>query len=184
MAAWVDTLTRQLSHAASGIIEPTLRGICDLFLLFLVCAYLLWLAPITFMMLAAWLVVGVVVFDLAIRGLVRAKGYQYTVTSEELTREFNDLASGFNEFWALRSYKFFHQRIRKKLTIIISNYVTVAVLSMAPRPFSRNSPCFRDCADPFHKRSFVAWARANPALNINYWRWRNQADSSYQFGEV
>ena len=73
MAAWVDTLTRQLSHAASGIIEPTLRGMCDLFLLFLVCAYLLWLAPITFLMLAAWLVVGVVVFDLAIRGLVRAK---------------------------------------------------------------------------------------------------------------
>ena len=52
-----------------------------------------------------------------------------------MTREFNDLASGFSEFWALRSYKFFHQRIRKKLTIIISNYVTVAVLSMAPRLF-------------------------------------------------
>ena len=31
-------------------------------------------------MLAAWLVVGVVVFDLVIGGLVRAKGYQYTVT--------------------------------------------------------------------------------------------------------
>jgi ABC-type bacteriocin/lantibiotic exporter with double-glycine peptidase domain len=135
MAAWMDTLTRQLSHAASGIIEPTLRGMCDLFLLFLVCAYLLWLAPLTFLMLAAWLVVGVVFFDLAIRGLVRAKGYQYTVTSEELTREFNDLATGFNEFWALRSYKFFRQRIREKLTKIISNYVTVAVLSMAPRLF-------------------------------------------------
>ena len=135
MAAWVDTLTRQLSHAASGIIEPTLRGMCDLFLLFLVCAYLLWLAPLTFLMLAAWLVVGVVLFDLAIRGLVRAKGYQYTVTSEELTREFNDIASGFSEFWALRSYEFFHQRIRKKLIVIISNYVTVAVLSMAPRLF-------------------------------------------------
>ena len=135
MAAWVDTLTRQLSQAASGIIEPTLRGICDMFLLFLVCAYLLWLAPITFLMLAAWLVVGVVLFDLLIRGLVRAKGYKYTVTSEELTREFNDLASGFSEFWALKSYKFFHQRIQKKLAIIISNYVTVAVLSMAPRLF-------------------------------------------------
>ena len=66
---------------------------------------------------------------------MRAKGYQYTVTSEELTREFNDLASGFSEFWALRSYKFFNQRIRKKLVLIISNYVTVAVLSMAPRLF-------------------------------------------------
>ena len=135
MTAWVDTLTRQLSHAASGIIEPTLRGICDLFLLLLVCAYLLWLAPITFLMLAAWLVVGVVLFDLAIKGLVRSKGYQYTVTSEELTREFRDLARGFNEFWALRAYKFFQQRIRQKLEVIISNYVTAAVLSMAPRLF-------------------------------------------------
>jgi len=135
LVAWVDTLTRQLSHAASGIIEPTLRGIFDLFLLFLVCAYLLWLSPITFLMLSAWLVAGVVLFDLAIRGPVRAKSYKYTVTSEKLTREFNDLASGFSEFWALRAYKFFHQRIQKKLAVTISNYVTFAVLSIAPRFF-------------------------------------------------
>ena len=69
------------------------------------------------------------------------------MTSEELTREFNDLASGFSEFWALRSYKFFHQRIRKKLTIIISNYDRCCA-EHGPRLFSKFS-LFQGLSDPF-----------------------------------
>ncbi len=135
MATWTDTLSRQLSYAASGIIEPTLRALCDLFLLLLVCAYLLWLVPATFLMLAGWLIMGMIISDLAIRRVVRNTGYVYTVTSENLTREFNEIALGFKEFWSLKSSKFFHQRIKNKLDLIITNYVSFAVLSMAPRLF-------------------------------------------------
>ena len=79
MAVWVDTLTRQLSHAASGIIEPTMRAMFDFLLLVLVCAHLLWLAPISFLVLATWLA-GILLIDLIIRKAVRRKGYIFTIT--------------------------------------------------------------------------------------------------------
>lgn len=135
MAAWVDTLTRQLSHAASGIIEPTMRAMFDFLLLVLVSAYLMWLAPIPFLVLATWLVVGILLIDLIIRKPIRRKGYIFTITSEELTNEFHGIATGFKEFWLLRAYGFFASRIKTKLDVIISNYVTFAVLGMAPRLF-------------------------------------------------
>ena len=59
---WLDTLNRQLGNMATGIIEPTLRGLLDLVLIILICAYMTYLAPLVFVVFGVFVTVGVCCF--------------------------------------------------------------------------------------------------------------------------
>ena len=132
---WLDTLNRQLSHTASGIIEPAMRGFFDFLLLIAACSYVFYLAPQVFFAMMIWVLAGLLIFDRLIRGRIRKNSYIYNLLSERLTRDLTVLSDGMPEFWALRSMQFFYHRVSKKSREIVGSYADFAVLTMAPRIF-------------------------------------------------
>lgn len=134
-AVWLDTLNRQLSHTASGIIEPAMRGFFDCLLLVAACSYVFYLAPQVFIAVMIWVSTGLFIFDRLIRGHINKNSYTYNITSERLTRDLTILSDGLHEFWALRSLSFFYHRVSKKSSEIVQRYSDFAVLTMAPRLF-------------------------------------------------
>lgn len=134
-AVWLDTLNRQLSHTASGIIEPVMRGFFDFLLLIAACSYVFYLAPQVFLAVMIWVLAGLLIFDRLIRSRINKNSYMYNITSERLTRDLTILSDGMYEFWALRSLSFFYHRVSKKSREIVQRYSDFAVLTMAPRIF-------------------------------------------------
>ena len=93
--------------AAASIIEPTLRGFFDLFLLVLACGYLVYLAPLMFLIISAWLVFGMVLFDFFVRTRIKVAGLSYNIKSERLSKELNTIVDGWEEFYLLKAGRFF-----------------------------------------------------------------------------
>jgi len=132
---WLDTLNRQLSYTASGIIEPAIRGFFDLLLLVAAWFYIFFLAPEMLTVLTLWLLFGLLCFDLLVRNRIKTMGYEYNLALERLTYDLNTLNNGLAEFWALRASRFFMDRLMSKSRVIVSKYSDFATFTMAPRLF-------------------------------------------------
>ena len=134
-AVWLDTLNRQLGDMATSVIEPTLRGLLDLLLIILICAYMTYLAPAIFVGLGVFVTLGLVAFDQMIRGPLKEFGYRYNLSSEALTLDLSKLIEGLPEFWSLRARRIFLQRVSSNSISIVRNYSRFSLLSMSPRLF-------------------------------------------------
>ena len=133
---WVDTLSRQLSFAGSGVIEPVLRGFFDSCLLIASALYISIFAPNIFFVLIAWLVLGLTLFDKLIRKKINADSSNYNKISEHLANDLIIIADGITEFWSSRSARFFDRRVKSRAKLMIRKYSTFATLTMAPRLFT------------------------------------------------
>lgn len=134
-AVWLDTLNRQLGDMATAIIEPAMRGLLDLLLVILICAYMTYLAPVIFVGLGVFVTLGLVAFDNLIRGPLKEFGYRYNLSSEALTLDLSRLIEGLPEFWSLRARRIFLKRVSLNTTSIVKNYTRFSLLSMSPRLF-------------------------------------------------
>lgn len=132
---WLDTINRQLSVAAASIIEPTLRGFFDLFLLFLACGYLFYLAPLMFSIISVWLVIGMLLFDFFVRTRIKVAGSRYNIDSERLSKELSTIVDGWEEFYLLKAGRFFVDRVSTLLEKIIWEYSKLSTFSMSSRLF-------------------------------------------------
>lgn len=132
---WLDTLNRQLGDMATAIIEPTLRGLLDLLLIILICAYMTYLAPTIFVGLGFFVTLGLVAFDQLIRRPLKEFGYSYNLSSEALTLDLSKLIEGLPEFWSLRARRIFLKRVSYNSASIVKSYTRFSLLSMSPRLF-------------------------------------------------
>ncbi len=134
-AVWLDTLNRQLGNMATGIIEPTLRGLLDFILIILICAYMTYLAPVVFVVFGLFVILGVVAFDQVVRRPIKQFGHHFNRFSEALTLDLTKLIEGLPEFWSLRAHRIFRKRVLSNSNSIASNYTRFSLLSMSPRLF-------------------------------------------------
>ena len=133
---WLDTINRQLSFASTGIIEPTLRAIFDLVVLFVISSFVALVAPIPFLTTLFWLAIGMLIFDRFVRTPISLNSYRFNKESESLTNDTVKVSEGFKEFWALRTEQFHLFRIMNSARLIGKYYSRFSVLNMSPRLFA------------------------------------------------
>lgn len=142
---WEDTVNRQITYLSTGVLEPFLRGCFDLALIVAILAYMAFLAPVLVGGLLIFFIGSTVLFDAVIKRKIQSSSYSFNLYSENLSNEITNLSVGFSEFWAIRSKRYFLNRLMIVAKKIAQSYAIFSVSASSPRLFLETTIVIATC---------------------------------------